>query len=57
MKDTDGQQVEGEAQGEEENLQKLLKDLDKGPSHAHVVKVEKEEKDVQEGESAFEVRA
>jgi acylphosphatase len=50
-------QVEGEAQGEEHNIQKLLNNLDKGPSHAHVVKVEKEEKGVQEGETAFEVRA
>jgi acylphosphatase len=50
-------QVEGEAQGEEDNIQKLLKDLDKGPTHSHVVKLEKSEIDVQEGESGFEVRA
>jgi len=49
--------VEGEAQGEESSILKLLSDLDKGPSHAHVVKVEKSEVDVQEGEGGFEVRA
>jgi len=48
--------VEGEAQGGEESLQKLLKDLHQGPSAAHVVKVEKTEQEVKEGESAFEVQ-
>ncbi|KAI9376600.1 Acylphosphatase-like domain-containing protein [Aspergillus egyptiacus] len=33
--------VEGEAQGPEDAIQKLLKDLDKGPRLAHVVKLEK----------------
>jgi len=49
-------QVEGEAQGEEESIQKLLKDLDKGPTHSHVVKLEKGEIEVLEGEGGFEVR-
>jgi acylphosphatase len=49
-------QVEGEAQGEEASLQKLLKDLDKGPTHAHVVKLEKKEIELVDGESSFEVR-
>lgn len=49
-------QVEGEAQGEDEGIQKLLKDLDKGPGGSHVVKVEKAEAEVKEGESGFEVR-
>jgi acylphosphatase len=37
-------------------MQKLLKDLDRGPTHAHVVKVEKHEIELQEGEAGFEVR-
>jgi len=48
--------VEGEAQGDEESLQKLLKDLNQGPSAAHVVKVEKTEQEVKEGESSFEAQ-
>ncbi len=43
-------------QGEEESVQRLLKDLDTGPSAAHVVKVDITDKDVNEGESKFEVR-
>ena len=49
-------QVEGEAQGSEDGIQALLKDLDRGPTHAHVVKLEKQEIDVVEGEEGFEVR-
>jgi acylphosphatase len=49
-------QVEGEAQGEEDVLQNFLKDIGQGPRHAHVVKLEKSEIEVQEGETAFEVR-
>jgi acylphosphatase len=49
-------QVEGEAQGEEDVLQNFLKDIDQGPRHAHVVKLEKSEIEVQEGETAFEVK-
>lgn len=37
-------------------LQMFMKDLDKGPVHAHVVKLEKSELDVMEGEEGFEVR-
>jgi acylphosphatase len=48
--------VEGEAQGEDEKLQMLLKDLDRGPTHAHVVKLETQEIEVVDGESGFEVR-
>lgn len=50
------QQVEGEAQGEENSVAKLLKDLDEGPTHSHVVKLEISDIDIQEGESGFEVR-
>lgn len=49
-------QVEGEAQGEEDAITAFLKDVDKGPSHAHVVKLEKQDRDVVEGEKDFEVR-
>ena len=38
-------QVTGEAQGSEDNIKSLLKELNKGPSAAHVVKVEKQEID------------
>jgi len=48
--------VAGEAQGNDEDVKKLLKDLNKGPSAAHVVKVEKQEMDPKQGESSFEVR-
>ena len=48
--------VAGEAQGNDEDIKKLLKDLNKGPLAAHVVKVEKQELDLKEGESSFEVR-
>jgi len=37
-------------------VKKLLKDLNNGPSAAHVVKVEKEELEVKEGEKSFSVR-
>ncbi|KAJ5669694.1 hypothetical protein N7462_010764 [Penicillium macrosclerotiorum] len=47
--------VEGEAQGDEATVQKLLQQIDKGPRHAHVVKLEKREIDLQEGEDNFYV--
>ena len=53
---TNGSKVAGEAQGSDEAVQKLLKDLNKGPSLAHVVKLEKNEVDVKDGESSFDVR-
>lgn len=51
-----GGQVEGEAQGEDDVLQSFMKDINQGPRHAHVVKVEKSEIEVQDGETGFEVR-
>jgi acylphosphatase len=48
--------VEGEAQGSEDALQKLLQDINRGPRAAHVVKLEKKEIDIIEGENAFVVR-
>ncbi|TVY24772.1 Acylphosphatase [Lachnellula hyalina] len=56
VKNVPNNKVEGEAQGEEGDIEKLLKDLDRGPSHSEVVKVEREEVDVKEGESAFMVK-
>lgn len=53
---TNSEQVEGEAQGDEESLQKLLKDINKGPRLAHVVKLEKKDIDPQEGESNFVIK-
>lgn len=48
--------MEGEAQGDEESVQKYLKDLNHGPSAAHVVKLEKSELEAKDGESSFEVK-
>jgi acylphosphatase len=48
-------QVEGEAQGSDEAIAKLMKDVDDGPRHARVVQLIKEDKDIQEGESGFDV--
>ncbi|KAJ9365440.1 hypothetical protein DTO280E4_409 [Paecilomyces variotii] len=50
VRNTSDGKVEGEAQGSDESLQKLLKDINKGPRLAHVVKVEKQEIDPKEGE-------
>ena len=49
-------QVEGEAQGEEATLKKFLKDVDNGPRHAHVVRLDKEDREVVDGEEGFVVR-
>lgn len=48
-------QVEGEAQGEEQAIKDFLKDIDNGPRHAHVVRLDKEDREVVEGESGFHV--
>ncbi|KAL6858371.1 Acylphosphatase-like domain-containing protein [Trichoderma novae-zelandiae] len=48
--------VEGEAQGSNDVMQKFFEAIGKGPSHANVTKVVKEDRDVVEGEGAFEVR-
>lgn len=45
--------MEGEAQGDEEGIQKLLKVLDSGPSAATVTKVETSDIDLKEGESSY----
>ena len=48
--------MEGEAQGDDESIKKLLKDLNNGPPAAHVVKLEKAEVEEQEGETSFNVK-
>ncbi|KAK3394593.1 Acylphosphatase-like domain-containing protein [Podospora didyma] len=56
VRNTDMNQVEGEAQGEDDAVQSFLKDVDKGPKHSHVVRLDKEDRDVVEGETDFSVR-
>lgn len=46
----------GEAQGSEDSIKSYLKELDQGPRHAHVVKVEKDEMSVKEEEKSFGVQ-
>ncbi|KAF4763344.1 hypothetical protein HAV15_001781 [Penicillium sp. str.  len=47
--------VEGEAQGSDEKVKKFLQRVDKGPSMAHVVKLEKRDLDVRDDEEGFAV--
>ena len=49
-------QVEGEAQGDEDSVQKLLQDLNRGPSAAQVDKIEHSEVDTQADEKSFDVK-
>ncbi|KAK3383362.1 Acylphosphatase-like domain-containing protein [Lasiosphaeria ovina] len=56
VRNTDNNKVEGEAQGAEDAISSFLKDVDNGPSHAHVVRLDREERDVVEDEAGFEVR-
>ncbi|PWY70953.1 acylphosphatase [Aspergillus heteromorphus CBS 117.55] len=53
VKNTHCGRVEGEAQGTEESIQKLLKDINNGPRHAHVVKLEKKSIAPKDGEGEF----
>ncbi|VUC20536.1 unnamed protein product [Clonostachys rosea] len=55
-RNTDDNKVEGEAQGSVDAMKQFLQAVDKGPRHAHVVKLDKEGRDVVEDESAFEIR-
>ncbi|QKX58888.1 uncharacterized protein TRUGW13939_06016 [Talaromyces rugulosus] len=48
--------VQGEVQGEDTQVQKLLKDIDQGPRYAHVTKLEKTGIETAEGEGDFEIR-
>ncbi|KFY79394.1 hypothetical protein V499_01621 [Pseudogymnoascus sp. VKM F-103] len=51
-----GEKIEGEAQGNEEQLQKMVKEIKTGPPNAVVVKVETEDIPVVEGEKEFVVK-
>lgn len=51
----DAAQVEGEAQGESGSVSQLLKALDRGPTHAHVVKIEKGDMEEVGDEMGFQV--
>ncbi|KAI4146166.1 MAG: hypothetical protein L6R39_003557 [Caloplaca ligustica] len=53
VKNRSGGQVEGEAQGDDESIQKLLKVLESGPPAATVEKVDQSEIEVKEGESGY----
>ncbi|KAK0628459.1 Acylphosphatase-like domain-containing protein [Bombardia bombarda] len=56
VRNRDDNKVEGEAQGKESALTLFLKDVDKGPKIAHVVRLDKEDRDVVEGEEGFVIR-
>ncbi|EKD20102.1 acylphosphatase family protein [Drepanopeziza brunnea f. sp. 'multigermtubi' MB_m1] len=56
VRNTVDSKVEGEAQGEDEVLQRFMKDIDQGPTHARVARLEKSDVDLVDGESGFEVR-
>ncbi|KAJ1331374.1 acylphosphatase [Microdochium nivale] len=55
-RNTEAGKVEGEAQGSPEALKQFIKELDNGPTHAHVVQLDQNPLDVKEGESEFRVR-
>ncbi|KAI0864202.1 acylphosphatase [Xylaria cubensis] len=55
-RNTDDEKVEGEAQGSPDAIKQFLKAIDEGPRHARVVKLDKEDRELVEGESRFEVR-
>ncbi|CAK7244146.1 MAG: hypothetical protein STHCBS139747_005681 [Sporothrix thermara] len=48
--------VEGEVQGEEADVADLLQKLDRGPTSARVVRFDKENREVVEGEDSFEIK-
>ncbi|KAJ5759361.1 acylphosphatase [Penicillium odoratum] len=48
--------VEGEVQGDAETIEKFMQQIEKGPSMAHVIKLETREMEPLEGESHFAVR-
>ncbi|KFY14456.1 hypothetical protein V491_06040 [Pseudogymnoascus sp. VKM F-3775] len=51
-----GEKIEGEAQGDETALLKMVKEIKTGPPNAVVVKVETEDIPVVEGEKEFVVK-
>ncbi|KAK4158162.1 armadillo-type protein [Chaetomidium leptoderma] len=56
VRNTDNNKVEGEAQGEEDAITAFLKHVDHGPRHSHVVRLDREDREVVEGETEFEIR-
>ena len=56
VRNTPNNKVEGEAQGDPSSLAEFLKDVDSGPRGSHVVKLDKEDREVVEGEAGFEIR-
>ncbi|KFX95867.1 hypothetical protein V495_08759 [Pseudogymnoascus sp. VKM F-4514 (FW-929)] len=50
------EKIEGEAQGDEGALQKMIKEINTGPPNANVVKVETEDIPVVEGEKEFIIK-
>ncbi|KAK2073612.1 hypothetical protein P8C59_007883 [Phyllachora maydis] len=56
VRNTDSNKVEGEAQGDDSAVDSFLEHVGQGPKHAHVVKLDKEDRDVVDGETGFEVR-
>ncbi|EJD51770.1 hypothetical protein AURDEDRAFT_158615 [Auricularia subglabra TFB-10046 SS5] len=56
VKNTTWGGVEGEAQGEQESMKKLVEFLKKGPRGSHVEKFEQYDVHVHENERSFSVR-
>ncbi|TAQ83747.1 hypothetical protein B7494_g7928 [Chlorociboria aeruginascens] len=56
IQNTSTGEVEGEAQGTEEEIEKLVSDMNRGPLHAVVERLDKSDIEVQEGGSSFDVR-
>ena len=56
VRNTDHGEVQGEAQGEDDSIEKLVAHLKEGPRHAHVTRLDHEEISRTEGENDFDVR-
>ena len=46
----------GEAQGTQDQVAQFMKKVDQGPKHANVVKLERKDVEVREGEEGFEIK-
>jgi len=55
-RNTDSGKVEGEAQGSEQALKQFMKELDSGPTHAHVVQLDQSPLEAKDSETGFDVR-
>lgn len=53
---TDNEKVVGEAQGSPEAIKQFLEAINQGPQHARVVKLDKENRELVEDETQFEIR-